>query len=150
MNGKSKCKILKDIRREIAKQNDIEYITSECKFQGECSGTCPKCEAEVKYLEDELAKRKNAGKAIAVAGIAAALMIGISGCTPDNPLPSNTLAGAPAVSQTETTEAIEGELVPGDWETLPGVPTEGPYLIGDVPYEADPTAPLLGEVAGDN
>lgn len=145
MNGKSKCKILKDIRREIAKQNDIEYVTSECKFQGECSGTCPKCEAEVRYLEAELAKRKNAGKTVAVAGIAAALMVGISGCAPDTHFPSNDLAGAPTVSQTETTEMTEGKL-----ETFPGVPTEGPYLMGDVAYETDPTALLLGEVPADN
>ena len=55
MNGKSKCKILKDIRKKIAEDNDISYVTSECKYQGECSGTCPKCEAEVRYLEEELA-----------------------------------------------------------------------------------------------
>ena len=37
MNGKSKCKILKDIRRKIAEENDIAYVTSECKYQGDCS-----------------------------------------------------------------------------------------------------------------
>ena len=31
MNVKSKCKILKDIRRQIAQDNDIEFVTSECK-----------------------------------------------------------------------------------------------------------------------
>ena len=46
MNGKSKCKILKEIRKRIAEENDIAYVTSECQYQGECSGTCPKCEAE--------------------------------------------------------------------------------------------------------
>jgi len=81
MNGKSKCKILKDIRRQIAEDNDIEYVTSECKFQGECSGTCPKCEAELRYLEDELRRRQAAGKAVAVAGIAAALLVGTTGCS---------------------------------------------------------------------
>lgn len=82
MNGKSKCKILKDIRRQIAQDNDIEYVTSECKFQGDCSGTCPKCEAELRYLEDELRKRQKIGKAIAVAGIAATLLISTTGCEP--------------------------------------------------------------------
>ena len=81
MNGKSKCKILKDIRKKIAEENDIDYVTSECKYQGECSGTCPKCEAELRYLENELTKRKNLGKAVAVAGIAAALVVGSAGCT---------------------------------------------------------------------
>lgn len=80
MNGKSKCRILKDIRRQIAEDNDIAYITSECTFQGECSGTCPKCEAELQYLEKELQKRQAAGKAIAVAGIAATLLLNTTGC----------------------------------------------------------------------
>ena len=68
MNGKNKCKILKDIRRQIAQDNDIEFITSECKYQGECTGTCPKCEAELRYLENELRKRQKLGKGIAIAG----------------------------------------------------------------------------------
>ena len=41
MNGKSKCKILKEIRRQIAENNDIEFVTSECKYQGDCLGTSP-------------------------------------------------------------------------------------------------------------
>ena len=44
--GKQTCKILKEIRRQIAEANDIEFITSECQYQGDCLGTCPKCEAE--------------------------------------------------------------------------------------------------------
>ena len=52
--GKQTCKILKEIRRQIAEANDIEFITSECQYQGDCLGTCPKCEAEVRYLEQQL------------------------------------------------------------------------------------------------
>ena len=69
MNGKQKCKILKEIRAEIAKSNDIEYVTSECQHKGDCKGTCPKCEAELRYLEKELEKRQRLGKTIAVAGM---------------------------------------------------------------------------------
>ena len=36
--GKQVCKILKDIRKQIAEENDIEFITSECKHQGDCAG----------------------------------------------------------------------------------------------------------------
>lgn len=39
--GKQTCKILKEIRRQIAEANDIEFITSECQYQGDCLGTCP-------------------------------------------------------------------------------------------------------------
>lgn len=80
MNGKSKCRLLKDIRSKIAEENGIEYHTTECGFQGECRGTCPKCDAELKYLEREIEKRRSIGKRVAVAGIAAALMIGATGC----------------------------------------------------------------------
>ena len=52
--GKQTCKILKEIRRQIAVENDIEFVTSECTYKGDCQGTCPKCEAEVRYLEREL------------------------------------------------------------------------------------------------
>lgn len=31
--GKQTCKILKEIRRQIAEANDIEFITSECQYQ---------------------------------------------------------------------------------------------------------------------
>ena len=80
MKGKKRCKILKEIRRQIAENNDIEFITSECKHQGDCLGTCPKCEAEVRYLERELEKRMKLGKAVAVAGLAVALTTSTVGC----------------------------------------------------------------------
>lgn len=73
--GKRTCKILKEIRRQIAEKNDIAYVTSECGFQGECKGTCPKCEEEVRYLENELHKRQQLGKVVAIAGIS----LGVAG-----------------------------------------------------------------------
>ena len=70
--GKQTCRILKEIRRQIAEANDIEFVTSECRYKGDCLGTCPKCEAEVRYLEQQLRARSLAGKAVALAGISAA------------------------------------------------------------------------------
>lgn len=70
--GKQTCKILKEIRRQIAEANGIEFVTSECRYKGNCLGTCPRCEAEVRYLEQQLRARSLAGKAIALAGISAA------------------------------------------------------------------------------
>ena len=67
--GKNTCKILKEIRRQIAEANDIEFITSECRYQGDCLGTCPKCEAEVRYLEQQLEKKRLAGKAATIIGV---------------------------------------------------------------------------------
>ena len=70
--GKQTCRILKEIRRQIAQANDIEFVTSECRYRGDCPGTCPKCEAEVRYLEQQLRTRTLTGKAVALAGISAA------------------------------------------------------------------------------
>lgn len=159
MNGKSKCKILKDIRRQIAQDNDIEFITSECKYQGECSGTCPKCEAEVRYLEQELAKRQAAGKAIAVAGIAAALVVGSTGCC----IEVNTTAGDPmppsssTQPQATTLPELDGEAI---YPTTAGEPTEPTYNVtAGVPAPPEdpekefagavPLAALTGDIAID-
>ncbi|MCI9073765.1 MAG: hypothetical protein HFH80_13375 [Lachnospiraceae bacterium] len=82
MRGKEKCRALKEIRRQIARENDIPYAVSQCTYQGECRGTCPKCEAELRYLERELAIRKGLGKAVAVAGISASVCAGLTACSP--------------------------------------------------------------------
>ena len=71
--GKQTCKILKEIRRQIAEANNIEFITSDCQFKGDCLGTCPKCEAELRYLDNQLNLRRMAGKAIVVAGLSAGM-----------------------------------------------------------------------------
>lgn len=83
MKGKNRCRILKDIRRRIAEENNIEYITTECKYQGDCLGTCPKCEAEVRYLERELERKRSLGYKVTVAGLAAGITLASAGCTPD-------------------------------------------------------------------
>lgn len=72
--GKQTCKILKEIRRQIAEANDIEFITSECQYQGDCLGTCPKCEAEVRYLEQQLERKRRVGKAITLFGLSTGIL----------------------------------------------------------------------------
>ena len=72
--GKQTCKILKEIRKQIAAENDIKLVIEECTYQGDCRGTCPKCEAEVRYLERELEKRQRMGKAAMVAGLSVGLL----------------------------------------------------------------------------
>ena len=73
--GKQVCKILKDIRKQSAEENDIEFITSECQHKGDCAGTCPKCEAELRYLESQLARRSAAGFPARLAGIALGMAV---------------------------------------------------------------------------
>ena len=62
--GKELCNVLKDIRKKIAVANGIDYEPTECKHQGDCYGTCPACEAEVRYLERELKRKQDRGEKI--------------------------------------------------------------------------------------
>lgn len=71
--GKNICNELKAVRRRIAEENDIPLEIKECTYKGECQGTCPHCEAEMRYLERELAKRISVGKVATITGIALAL-----------------------------------------------------------------------------
>ena len=71
--GKSTCKVLKEIRQKIANENGISYAPKECHYKGECKGTCPACEAEVRYLEEELKRKRRNGFVIKLGGIAAGL-----------------------------------------------------------------------------
>ena len=71
--GKSTCKLLKDIRQQIADANGISYRPKECQHKGDCAGTCPACEEEIRYLERELKARKGNGFGMKVAGIAAGI-----------------------------------------------------------------------------
>ena len=71
--GKSTCKLLKSIRQQIADANGISYQPKECQHKGDCTGTCPACEEEIRYLERELKARKGNGFGMKVAGIAAGI-----------------------------------------------------------------------------
>ena len=71
--GKSICNVLKTIRKQIAEANEIKYEPRECHHKGECRGTCPACEAEVRYIEQQLDIRRQLGKAVALMGISAGL-----------------------------------------------------------------------------
>lgn len=78
VKGKSTCKTLKAIRRQIAEANDIKYEPRECHYEGPCLGTCPACEAEVRYLEQQLGLRRQLGRAVSLIGVSAGLL---SACT---------------------------------------------------------------------
>ena len=162
--GKEKCRILKEIRAEIARQNDIEWVVSECKHQGNCKGTCPKCEQEVRQLEKALERREALGKKIAVVGVSASIALSVTGCTnsifrPTAGVPMPPDAGEPLPPDTESESLYEtsaqgeevvtemGELiVPGE-ETE----TEGEDILveGEVPEETsefETTENFMGEL----
>ena len=75
--GRTICNELKKVRRRIAEENEIPLEIKECTYDGPCRGTCPRCEAEVQYLENELEKRIRLGKVATVGGVA----LGLAACT---------------------------------------------------------------------
>lgn len=77
--GKTICSVLKTIRKQVSDANEIKYEPRECHYEGECRGTCPACEAEVRYIERELDLRRQLGKAVAVVGISTGLSA-LTGC----------------------------------------------------------------------
>jgi TonB family protein len=115
--GKRTCKILKEIRQEIARANDISLVTSECRYQGDCAGTCPKCEAEVAYLEQQLNLRRMAGKAVVLSGlVASSWMV---------PLASQASEGVDVLTNKQL-NALKVDSVPKQIELSP---------VGDVPKQ---------------
>ena len=118
--GKQTCKILKEIRKQIATENDIKLVIEECTYQGDCKGTCPKCEAEVRYLERELEKRQRLGKAAIFAGMTLGTAITAASCGPFAPTLNGMLVG-PEDTITTTTDTVRNDSV------------DEPYLLeGDV------------------
>ena len=73
--GKKICDTLKEVRMQVAKANDIKYAPTDCHHKGDCAGTCPKCEAEVRWLEQQLQLRRQLGKAVAVVGVSMGLAV---------------------------------------------------------------------------
>ena len=117
--GKDICKELKAVRKQIAEENGIPLEIKECTYQGPCRGTCPRCEAEVRYLENSLANRLKMGKVATVAGLA----LGLASCGGGQPQGGPTPpSGHP--SQEGTADAVDG--------ARPEVP-EGPSEIINVP-----------------
>ena len=115
--GKRTCKILKEIRQEIARANDIALVTSECRYQGDCAGTCPKCEAEVAYLEQQLSLRRMAGKAVVLSGLVASSWMA--------PLTSQASEGVDVLTNKQL-NALKVDSVPKQIELPP---------VGDVPKQ---------------
>jgi heterodisulfide reductase subunit C len=62
--GKIKCRYLRGLRIRFAKLNNIEYSPAECYHKGDCRGTCPACDTELKYLEKSLREKVSRGEQI--------------------------------------------------------------------------------------
>ncbi len=132
--GKKICNQLKAVRQQIADENGIPFELKECTHTGDCRGTCPRCEAEVRYLERELSRRLSVGKAATVAGLTLSLVAcgGSGGSTlaTDTPLPGDTsLPASGDDSLDDDSLYVEG--------------------LEDEPEVSKSTEPLLEVVCGD-
>lgn len=70
---RKKCEHLKEIRKNVADALGVELNQSVCTFEGECKGTCPKCEQEEQKLSKALLLKGTA--------VAASAAILLTGCT---------------------------------------------------------------------
>ena len=144
--GKQTCKILKEIRKQIAAENDIELVISECTYQGDCLGTCPKCEAEVRYLERELEKRQRLGKAVMISGMAVTTMLGAASChtTTKTPLQGDvqriidSIEYADSIALEEYERLIDPMPLQGEPVMLPEEETDSTYLQMQPEQQKDP------------
>ncbi len=104
--GKEKCKKLKQIRKLIAEVNDIPFETIECHHQGACPGTCPACDAEIKYLDEQLQQKIRRGEKVTLSGLAVDMI--------DSPRRRNDIAEDIA----DDDVAVDGRSTLEDYGTL--------------------------------
>lgn len=71
--SKITCETLKAIRKQVADANGIVYTPAKCNFEGACAGTCPACEKEREYIENQLSLKRKAGEIVKIAGLVAGL-----------------------------------------------------------------------------
>ncbi len=150
-NSRAKCDYLKKVRGRLADILGVNLHQTECTFQGECSGTCPKCRQEEKILNKALMKR-----GVLTAAIAASALT-LTGCSPaDLPFSGNALSGDVA-GENQTLKARIGNVFhkisslagfeeDTGYDELTGIvaplsdvnedePDEVIELTGEVPYE---------------
>lgn len=66
MDGKTKCRFLKEMRKQIADENNIPFEISDCDYEGDCRGTCQKCDEELQYLTKLLKEKESQGEHVTI------------------------------------------------------------------------------------
>ena len=147
--GKRTCNVLKAVRLQIAKANEIKFEPHECHHEGPCAGTCPACEAEVKYLEQQLVIRRMLGKAVVLTGIAASMTSLTAcgqnklpnGCENDTTITEPELAGdvedvdgMMEEPESEVEEVVRGKM-PAPVDTIRPINNDEKVLTGVVEYQ---------------
>ena len=106
-HGKHICNALKTIRLDIARANGINYAARECHHEGDCAGTCPACESEMRYLEREIARRRNLGRAAVVAGVSMSLSSLSAMASPASSSVAMMSSDNPASQLSDTTQVYQ-------------------------------------------
>ena len=133
--GKSTCKLLKDIRQQIADANGISYQPKECHHKGDCAGTCPACEEEIRYLERELKARKGNGFGMKVAGIAAGICATVMPMTVAAQTVKSDSTANPPVQTTKKAPIKVVDLSDG---------CASPVVVRGMVIDSDDKEPLVG------
>ncbi len=160
--GKKICNALRDVRRQIALANDIPYETSDCHHEGDCLGTCPKCEQEMRYIENQLSLRRAAGKAVSLVGLSLGISAAFASCgnqptatnqttanqtTSDNPeSPTRRRNYVERLDYVPEAESVENLIPAEEWEDI-----DGDVEIEEIEMKpmADEFVMETGLVAGD-
>lgn len=149
MDHKAKCKRMKKFRKFIADKLGVDLHQKECTYEGECSGTCPKCKQEEEILNKALLSKG----AVTVAAVATA--VSMSGCSPaNNPKPH--LSSVSQLEYVDGEEIAPPEIEEGDIEILEGdVVAPIDDLVGEVAIPIDDLEGATTEVepecsTGDN
>ena len=143
--GKSICSVLKTIRKQVADANGIEYEPRECHHQGDCRGTCPACEAEVRYIQQQLDIRRQLGKAVAVVGISAGLAA-LSGCTNKSKNVDKVEVESSQLTEGKVAKVSTHDSINEEKRTakLTSPDNNDTLLVAE-----EPEPPLVGQVIGD-
>ena len=133
--GRSTCKLLKSIRQQIADANGISYRPIECHHKGDCAGTCPACEEEIRYLERELKARKGNGFGMKVAGIAAGICATVMPMTAAAQAVKSDSTANPPVQTTKKAPIKVVDLSDG---------CASPVIVRGMVIDAEDKEPLIG------
>lgn len=125
--GRKICDVLKAVRKKIADMNGITYEPKVCHYKGHCSGVCPACEAERKYIENELSLRERMGKAVCVTGVAIGVL-----AAPCNAYAQESTSATPVNNEVVATDSVsesEQVTVRGCAKEADGTPLVGAIIV---------------------
>lgn len=107
MNGEERRRWLQRIRRRVAEHNDIVYMQAE-QHEKNCAGDCRVCQAEARYIDQELRRKAKLGDEVRLASILSELLmdvdltIGVCGKSEENRKPQPSIIYIQSVNKNET------------------------------------------------